>query len=262
MGSWYQGYRLVYLPDFCKYHPKLKTKIDLNALANSVGQDRMGRQLHRVWMPGSLNRMRQRTTGQIWAAGISFALIAMVLTPGLGWAQGTPKALDPQPAEDQLQAGLSVKYYYDYYRTLRGLERKIAKSEGKVGQPIMALDFHVGEGKVLTSKRGDGVGAHIQGLIHLDKPGIYTFMAQSNDGVRIEIGGEKIIEDPDVHKDRFSEPGGFVIDQAGWYPLSVLYFERKSTSTLELYWRPPEDESDSMQLVPAKAFAHMKEPAM
>ena len=70
--------------------------------------------------------MRQRTTGQIWVARFSAALIAMVLAPSLAWAQGMPKALDPQPSEDQLQAGLSVKYYYDNYRTIRGLEKKIA----------------------------------------------------------------------------------------------------------------------------------------
>jgi hypothetical protein len=206
--------------------------------------------------------MGQRTTGYIWASRIGFALLTVIFVSGLARAQGMPKAMDPQPAADQLQPGLSVKYYYDYYRTIRGLERKIAKSEGKVGQPIMALDSNVGPGKVLTSKRGDGVGALIEGMIHLEKPGSYTFMAQSNDGIRVVIGGEKVLEDPDVHKDRFSDPGGFMIEQAGWYPITVLYFERKSTSTLELYWRPPEDESDSMPMVPAKAFAHMKKPVM
>jgi hypothetical protein len=206
--------------------------------------------------------MRQRTTGHHRAARFGLALLAAILAPGLAWAQGMPKAVDPQPAEDQLQAGLSVKYYYDFYRHIDELEKKVAKGKGKVGPPIMALDSNVGARKVLTSKRDDGVGAHIQGLIHLDKPGIYTFMAQSNDGLRVEIGGEKILEDPDVHKDRFSEPGGFMIDQAGWYPISVLYFERKSTSTLELYWRPPGDEGDSMHLVPGKAFAHVKAEVM
>ncbi len=199
--------------------------------------------------------MRQRTTGYNRAARFGLALLAVILAPGLAWGQGMPKALDPQPVEDELQAGLSVKYYYDFYRLISELEKKVAKSEGKGGPPIMAIDSSVGAGKVLTSKRDDGVGAHIQGLIHLDKPGIYTFMAQSNDGLRVEIGGEKIIEDPDVHKDHFSEPGGFMIDQAGWYPISILYFERRGTSTLELYWRPPGDESNSMHLVPAKAFA-------
>ena len=199
--------------------------------------------------------MRQRRTGHLWAARFGLAILAAIVAPGLAWAQGLPKALDPQPVADQLQAGLSVEYYYDFYRLISELEIEIANGEGKVGPPIMALDSHVGAGKVLTSQRDDGVGAHIRGLIHLDKPGIYTFMAKSNDGLRVKIGGEKIIEDPDVHSDRFSEPGGFTIDQAGWYPISILYFERKDTSTLELYWRPPGDEGDSMTLVPAEAFA-------
>lgn len=206
--------------------------------------------------------MRQCTTVHARTACLGLALLAAALAPGLAWAQGMPKALDPQPAADQLQPGLAVTYYYDYFRHIKELQKKVAKGEGREGAPIMALNSNVGPGKVLTSRRDDGVGAQIQGLIHLEKPGIYTFMAQSNDGIRLEIGGELVLEDPDVHSDRFSEPGGFMIDQGGWYPISVLYFERKSTSTLELYWRPPEDESESMQMVPAEAFAHMKDQTM
>ena len=40
--------------------------------------------------------------------------------------------------------------------------------------------------------------------------------------------------------------------------LDLLYFERKGTSTLELYWKQPGDEDGGMALVPAEAFAHLK----
>ena len=46
-----------------------------------------------------------------------------------------------------------------------------------------------------------------------------------------------------------------MIDKPGWYPISLLYFEKRNTSTLELYWQPP--GTDEFVFVPAEAFAHL-----
>ncbi len=43
--------------------------------------------------------------------------------------------------------------------------------------------------------------------------------------------------------------------EPGWYPLSLWYFERKNTSTLELYWLKPGEEG-RLSFVPADALAH------
>jgi hypothetical protein len=99
--------------------------------------------------------------------------------------------------------------------------------------------------------------ARITGLIHLEAPGLYSFAFESNDGVRLEIDGERIVEDPDVHSDRFSDIGAMEVTEPGWYPLTIRYFERKSTSTLRFFWQPPGTEG-SMSLVPAEALAHTR----
>jgi hypothetical protein len=41
----------------------------------------------------------------------------------------------------------------------------------------------------------------------------------------------------------------------GWYKLEVTYFERKSTSTLQLYWQRP--GATEFEIVPAAAFGYM-----
>ena len=110
----------------------------------------------------------------------------------------------------------------------------------------------------LTSGKTDGVGAEIEGLIHLAKAGTYAFSVRSNDGFVLDIGGKRILEDVDVHGDRYTKITKLAIAQPGWYPLAVLYFERKGTSTLELYWRPPGDEDADMAIVPDAAFARLK----
>ena len=45
------------------------------------------------------------------------------------------------------------------------------------------------------------------------------------------------------------------VAEPGWYPLDILYFERKGTSTLQLFWLPPGASGDRV-LVPAEAFGH------
>jgi hypothetical protein len=39
----------------------------------------------------------------------------------------------------------------------------------------------------------------------------------------------------------------------------VLYFERKSTSTLVFHWKPPGYDGDTLPKVPAEILAHIPE---
>ena len=59
------------------------------------------------------------------------------------------------------------------------------------------------------------------------------------------------LEDPDVHPDRFSEIVDVEVPEAGWYPLEILYFERKNTSTLRLLTAGP-DGGDLEIIDPAR----------
>ena len=169
-----------------------------------------------------------------------------------------PQPLDPQPGAGDLDPGLSVRYYRAFFRLIEEFVEWMADDEGEAGAPLPALDYRVAGGAVLTSGVEDGVGAKITGLIRLDKPGTYSLLVQSNDGFVLDIGGVPVLEDPDVHGDRYSKIAKLTVEQPGWYALYLLYFERKGTSTLELYWKQPGDEAGNMALVPAEAFAHLK----
>lgn len=157
----------------------------------------------------------------------------------------------PQPGPGELAPGLAVEYLKLFIRHVDEIE---IAGKGHVGEPLEMLDWNVGDGTVLTDTEDDGVGARITGFIKFETAGDYMMAMQSNDGVRLTIGGQLIIEDPDVHRDRFSPNVTVKVPQAGWYPLYLLYFERKGTSTLELYWQPPGVEG--FDFVPAEAFGH------
>lgn len=193
---------------------------------------------------------RRLFTAAIATAGLAFAIssAAVAETKPITGA----KPLSPQPAADKVAPGLAVVYYSNMFNKLNEIG-KLGK--GKPGEPIKLLDHKTNDGNVLTSDKSTGVGAKITGLIKFDQPGTYVFHVNSNDGVRVTIAGVKMHENDGVHADELSDPIPFVVDQAGWYELTVDYFQKKGTSALQLFWTPP---GGAQAPVPATQFAHFK----
>jgi RNase P/RNase MRP subunit p29 len=183
------------------------------------------------------------------------AVWACVLMLGGGviaWTLGGQARIS---AAADLKPGLAVCYIYEYVRHVDQIAEWEKHRKCEPGAPLAILDYRVGEGTVLTSTSKDGVMAKITGFIHLDKAGAFKFAFESNDGVRLKIDGELIVDDPDVHSDQYSDVGTMEVASPGWYPLAIDYFERKGTSSLRFFWRPPGVEGN-MPLVPAEAMAH------
>jgi hypothetical protein len=162
------------------------------------------------------------------------------------------KPAEPQPAAQQLTPGLAVQYTYAIMNHVD--EMKGRKFEP--GSPITHLEWKMGEGAVLTSKSRQGVGAQITGFINFDKPGLYGVELTSNDGVRLEIGGKVIHEDPGVHSDTTTDRIDLQVDKPGWYPIQIVYFQKRYTATLVLRWAGPGEKK--MVKLPEKALAHKK----
>ncbi len=198
---------------------------------------------------------RRGVTFKKCRAGIfGLCLAAFPMAVNAGAINGL-KPVSPPPGADQLKPGLAVQYYGAKFDSIRQLEEWMEYEKGKAGTPIPMLNYQVGTGNVLTTTAQDLIGADITGFINFERSGNYTVMIHSNDGVRLTIGGKLIHEDPEVHADRFSDEITLEISEPGWYPVRVLYFEKKGTATLELYWDPPGPEE--IDYVPAKAFAHI-----
>jgi hypothetical protein len=163
------------------------------------------------------------------------------------------KPAEPQPSAEQLAPGLAVGYVYGRFNHLK----EFATMKFQPGKPLAHLDHRMGDGAVLGTKERDQVGALITGFIRFDKAGTYGFDVTSNDGVRVEIGGKLLYEDPTVHSDDTSDRIDVKIEQPGWYPIRILYFEKKGTATLVLR-RVEGEAKGKLAPVPAAAFAHLK----
>jgi hypothetical protein len=184
------------------------------------------------------------------AAGM-FAFLLM-LAPTARGAETLTGLRPAEPQPTQVTPGLAVEYTYvkvNWIEQLKG--RKF-----EPGPPLADLNYRWG-GNVLTSKVREEVGAIITGLIRFEKPGVYTFEVTSNDGILVELGGKVLHEDDGVHPDSTSDRIPVKIDQAGWYPIKVTYFQKKGTASLVLAWVAPGEKTKPVP-VPAKAFGHVK----
>lgn len=190
--------------------------------------------------------MKRRHVAVTLAALLAAPLHAAAQTPITGL-----QPANPAPAADKLAPGLAVNYHFDFIDRMQQLNEK-----GKtIGAPLTHLGWNMGAGKILTSDKEDGVQAHIFGFIRFPAAGTFVFEVNSNDGVRLEIGGKRIWEDPDVHADRLSPPIPVQVPAAGLYPIKILYFEKRNTATLEVFWTTP---GGQRTVIAGDALVHLK----
>ncbi|MHA1566776.1 MAG: PA14 domain-containing protein [Alphaproteobacteria bacterium] len=161
-----------------------------------------------------------------------------------------------------LQPGLAVRYYFAMFDFMWEMERLVRSRPGHPGDPVLKIDtfFEEYDEHVFTADRTQGVGALINGLMHFPEAGLYHLAILSNDGIRIELGGKFLFEDPDKHinGNRMSDPIPVEIAEAGWYPININYFQKKGTWALDLLWaKPGEEVTDDLPIVPEDAYAHL-----
>jgi hypothetical protein len=181
-----------------------------------------------------------------------FLTAAFVALAGLAQANTVTGVKPAQPPADALKPGLATELLSIFVRHVDEIERA---GKGRPGPPLPALDNSVGSADdVLGSGEGEGIAFRMRGFLKIEQPGTYQFATMSNDGVRFQLDGKTIVEDPDVHPDRLSEPVSVEL-QPGWYPLYLLYFQRKGSWTLELLWKAP--GMADFEPIPAAHFAHL-----
>lgn len=182
---------------------------------------------------------------------LSLAAVLVVLS-SLAQASAVTGLKPASPPADALKPGLATEHLRILVRHVDEIERA---GKGRQGPPIPALDNSVGTGNdVLGSGESEGIAFRMRGFLKIEKPGTYEFATMSNDGVRFQLDGKTIVEDPDVHPDRLSDPTAVEL-QPGWYPLYLLYFQRKGSWTIELLWKAP--GMADFEPVPAAHFAHV-----
>lgn len=150
-----------------------------------------------------------------------------------GLAAGAPLAhAAPQP-------GLKAEYF-DY-----------TDLTGKVAERIDAtVDFDWGQTEPVPGV-GDTFAVRWSGVITPPQTATYTFTTRTDDGVRLWVDGQPVIDDWSMHA--AAERSGQVALSAGRaYDLRMEYFDGVKHAVAKLYWR-----ADGMprQIVPVTALA-------
>ncbi|MFU8828036.1 MAG: PA14 domain-containing protein [Phycisphaerales bacterium] len=96
----------------------------------------------------------------------------------------------------------------------------------------------------------DYYALHLVSSIRAQTAGLYEFRLGSDDGSRLHINDELVVDNDGLHGMVYQT--GSILLSEGTHPFEIHYFERTGGAGLHLEWRPP--GAGSWETVPASAF--------
>ena len=144
-------------------------------------------------------------------------LIASILTPFA--------PIYAQPTEN-----LEAKYYstHNRYSTFDTFGGTVI--ETRTWDKINTRNYN-------PQSRGDMWSVDIQGYIYIPSNGTYYFETYSDDGVRLKVDGNTVVNNWTLHGPTINT--GQVTLQSGWKPIQLQMYEWGGGTVLRLRWRPP-----------------------
>jgi hypothetical protein len=142
------------------------------------------------------------------------------------------KSIGSTTKKDQFFPGLLGEYYYGTnFNSL--IRRRI--------DPQICFDWH--EGTPFPSIGIDHFSIIWTGYIRPEIEGWYTFATRSDDGVRLWIDGNLVIDDWKLHDNSQSVPSGPIYLYKGiFYDLRLEYFENEIYASVDLRWKTPDND--------------------
>lgn len=127
--------------------------------------------------------------------------------------------------------GLSYQYFEGNFQTLPDFNTLSPVRSG------MVTDFDLEQ---LSEDRLDHFAVLYTGLIEVPEDGLYTFYVRSDDGSKLFIDGELVVDNDGSHSARTRS--GYIALQAGKHPIRIEYFEDFLGEELSLYVQNPGDD--------------------
>ncbi len=148
-------------------------------------------------------------------------------------------ALQPGP----LQPGLEFIYLERSFERIPDFARESAVKTGVADE----IDLRY-------AGRPVDFAMKFSGYIRVPVNGIYCFSMRSNDGARLYIGDDLVVDNEHLYGVR--ESCGYAALQAGFYPITVTFFQQQGGRLLDLFWQGPKMER---RPIPANALFHSQE---
>jgi hypothetical protein len=115
------------------------------------------------------------------------------------------------------------------------------------------VNFDWGWNSPLEAVQADYFSARWTGKLLAPTSGTYTFATIGDDGVRLWINGQLVIDDWESHPATRNLSAMLTLVAGATYDIRLEYYEATSGATLQLLWTPP---GGSEQIIPATQFSH------
>jgi hexosaminidase len=107
---------------------------------------------------------------------------------------------------------------------------------------------------VRGDERPEHYGVRLSGLLRVPRDTLYTFHLFSDDGAKLRVGGEVVVDRDGQHAE--SETQGQIALRAGSHPIEVVYFQVAGGAALRLELSA---SGSAKRPVPREWFAHVEE---
>lgn len=138
------------------------------------------------------------------------------------------------------KSGLNYDYFEKFFVNVTDLDLVKPISSGVIS------NFNID-----LRKRETYFGFRYSGYIKVPKDGIYNFFLKSNDGSRLYIDGNELIEN-DANHSAVEEPGAIAL-KAGYHPIEVKYMQCGGGKALQVSWSGP---GINKQEIPEQVLFH------
>jgi alpha-L-fucosidase len=145
----------------------------------------------------------------------------------------------PMPALNTGKKGFSYKYYEGVWNNLPDFSKLIPIKTGTVDRINLEI-----------RQRDHNYGLLFDGWINVPETNVYTFYLASDDGSRLIIDSQTVIDYDGVHG--AEEKSVELPLAAGWHKISLQYFQQEIGQGLKLEWQPqgkPRSEIDKTLLL-------------
>ncbi len=136
------------------------------------------------------------------------------------------EALNPEVAKD-VKDGLKYRLYKGTFASTADFEQANIRDSGFIKEPSIAgLQPKIKEFGVL-----------FDGYIKIEKDGVYDFSTNSDDGSKLWIGGEVVVDNDKKHNS--FENSGRILLKAGLHKLKIAYFNIGGNANLKVFMKAP-----------------------
>jgi predicted alpha-1,2-mannosidase len=139
-----------------------------------------------------------------------------------------------------VEPGLLYKYYAGTFRMVNDFAEEEPVKSGMV--PYFTIEPRESE---------TFFGFDFRGYINIPADGLYTFYLKTNDGSKMYLAEELIIDNDGLHP--AVERSSTLALKKGHYPVAVLYFQEGGTNMMKVSWKGPNTEK---QEIPISVLFH------